>query len=250
MSTPAAKKLLSHPDREKILNELKGDKSLRAISKRLKEKYPDNPELVISISTLHAYRKEFCEVDVNVIKDIRKAKKEKQKLKKEAREKKVITGALEYQEKINEIVDAELDVAKKIMRLDAIIESRMEYWYNQISVSEGKAIPTADKELRAYMDRQMGLLAQYKKFVEGMADKTVDHNININIINDQVSIIQGVIQDCLRALSPEQACLFMDSVNARLNQAGYRPQLSESVSLKVLDQIENQLGDGSSADAN
>ena len=38
------------------------------------------------------------------------------------------------------------------------------------------------------------VLGQYKKLVEGMADKTIDYNVNINVLNDQLNIIRDVIK--------------------------------------------------------
>ena len=116
----------------------------------------------------------------------------------------------------------------------------MEYWFN--AIKSGDAAPQqADKELRNYMDRQMALLQQYKKFVEGMADHTVDYNVNITVMNDQVSIMRDTIKDVLEELDPEKAILFMDKLNNRLNQITYSSDIVEPVSVQKIDSMQAEL---------
>jgi len=100
------------------------------------------------------------------------------------------------------------------------------------------------------MDRQMALLAQYKKFVEGLADKTVDYNVNIKVMDEQITIIRDVIRECIASFAPEQAMLFMDKLNKRLSNTSYRPhELSDPVRLEDLQEAEFELlGDGTSDD--
>ena len=98
----------------------------------------------------------------------------------------------------------------------------MEYWFNAVASGEESA-SKGDKELRQFMDRQMNLLAQYKKFVEGMADKTIDYNVNITVMNDQITIIRDVIRECIAEMDPEQGMLFMEKLNSRMHALSYRP---------------------------
>lgn len=89
------------------------------------------------------------------------------------------------------------------------------------------------------MDRQMTLLGQYKKFVEGLADKTVDHNINITVFNDQIAVIRDVIRECIADFEPERAMLFLEKLNQRMADTTYRPQgLPEPVKLEDLQEAE------------
>jgi hypothetical protein len=209
-------KLLKHPDVEEITAALANGESVRSLEAKLKERYPDKKKFWITSVTLQKFRKKHLKLDGQVLKDIQDAGQAvKMELAEREKEEK-IRSLDSYKNKINEIADTKLDVARKILQLDALIETRMEYWFN--AISSGQAAPAkGDDELRKFMDRQMALLTQYKKFVEGMADKTIDHNINITVMNDQVVAIRDAIQECMLEFEPEVAMRFMEKLSARLD---------------------------------
>lgn len=230
-------KILVHPDKEQIIKWMTEGMSIREIKYRLDQKYFKRKRLRLSIPTLNNFRKFDLKLDKKVLDDIRMAKEDTE------REKEVetrLSNSVTYKDKINEIADTHLDVARKIVQLDQIIETRLEYWYN--ALTKGEASPsTADKEMRQYMDRQMVLLQQYKKFVEGVADKTVEHNVNITVLNDQLDMIKGVIKDVLRELDSETSIKFMDMFNKKLNSIQYSPQRKEDVDTKMLETINAEI---------
>ena len=237
-------KILKHIDKEEIIGRLSGGESIRNINKWIKNKYPGNKKLWISTVSLQNFRKNNLELDGKVLKDIQEAAAVKQKVTMEQHRLGELETTNAYQDKINEIADTHLDVSRKILQLDAIIETRMEYWFN--AIKSGEAAPqTADKELRQYMDRQLLLLQQYKKFVEGMADHTVDYNVNVTVINDQISFIRDIIKEVLEEFDSDVAMLFMDRLNQRLGHATYSPEIIEieAVDIKKIDKL---IGDGDS----
>lgn len=235
-------KILKHLDKEEIIKRLSGGESIRKTAAWLKDKYPDNKKLHISTVSLQNFRKHNLELEGRVLKDIQEANMAKKLQQQEEGRQKQLETTNAYQDKINSIVDTHLNVANKILRLDHIIEDRMEYWYNAIST--GEATPSqADKEMRQYMDRQMMLLQQYKKFIEGMADHTVDYNVNVTVMNDQVSLIRDIIREVLEEFDANTAILFMDKLSKRLNQATYSPDIVEPVNVKQLDNMQVKLLD-------
>lgn len=240
-----SKKIMKHPDKEDIIEMLNNGESVRGIESKLKKKYPTNKSLWLSSVTLQKFRKDKLQLEGKVLKDIQEAGRSQQQQLEEQGRQKALESSDAYKKKINEIVDSKLDVAKKILQLDLVIESRMEYWFNAVSSGEETAAK-GDKELRQFMDRQMALLAQYKKFVEGMADRTVDYNVNIKVMDEQITIIRDVIRECIASFDPEQAMLFMDKLSKRLANTSYRPQeLVAPVRLEDLQEAEFELlGEG------
>lgn len=241
------KKILKHPDKEEMIRMLNDGESVRNISAYFKKKYPSNKSLWVSTVTLQSFRKENLNLDGKVLKDIQEASK----VQKRQVEEKLLQHQLQstnaYQEKINKIAGSHLDVSQKIMQLDAVVGDRIEYWYNL--GKSGEEIPAkADHELRKFIDQQILLLGQYKKLVEGMADKTVDYNVNITILNDQISIIRDAIKETIaEEFGVDKAISFMDKLSKRLKQTSYRPQelvSVEPVSMKELQETELQLLEG------
>lgn len=232
-----SKKILKHIDKEEIISKLTNGESVRAVEAWLKEKYSKNKNLWITAVTLQEFRKKNLQLEGKVLKDIQEVGKAQKQKEEEIEKQHQLQMSDAYKKKINEIVDAKLDVARKILELDTIIEDRMEYWFNAVKSGEESA-SKGDKELRQFMDRQMNLLAQYKKFVEGLADKTVDYNVSITVVNDQINLIRDVIRECIAELSPEQAMIFMDKLNKRMNELNYRPINVSPVKLEDIQEAE------------
>lgn len=228
-----SKKILKHIDKEEIIEKLATGESVRAISGWLKKKHPNNRNLWLSSVTLQKFRKNNLQLEGQVLKDIQEAGRSQRQELDEQEKQKILQETNAYNKTINEIANSKLDVARKILELDAIIASRMEYWFNAVSTGAESA-SKGDKELRGFMDRQMALLAQYKKFIEGMADHTVDYNVNVNVMNEQAGIIREAIRECIAEFAPEQAMLFMEKLNKKLSNTAYRPELPAQVKLEDL----------------
>lgn len=238
-----SRKILNHPDKEDIIQMLTSGKSTRSVEEKLKSKYPKEKSKHISWITLQTFRKDHLKLEGKVLQDIQDAASVQKKQIEETMRQRQLESTDAYKDKINEIAHSKLDVSRKILQLDAIIESRMEYWYNMVASGEESAAK-GDNELRKFMAQQMELLGQYKKFVEGMADKTIDHNINVTVMNDQISTIREVIRECMSEFGPDQAMIFMEKLNRKLNVATYRPNMlkeAESVDIKDLQDIEYEL---------
>jgi len=235
---------MKHPDKEEIIEMLNNGESVRGIEAQLKEKYPNNKKLWLSSVTLQTFRKTKLQLEGKVLKDIQEVgRTQKQQLEEQGRQQQ-LEASDAYRKKISEIADSKLDVARKILQLDAVIETRMEYWYN--AVSSGEAVASkGDKELRQFIDRQMALLGQYKKFVEGMADKTVDYNVNVTVMNDQIDVLRDVIRECIAEFEPDVALRFMENLKHKLGALSYRAELpAPQVSLEELQEVEFEVLNG------
>ena len=229
-------KVLKHPDREEIIRRLTDGESVRKIVAWLAAKYPTAKHLRLTNPTVQAFRKEHLKLEGKVLQDIQEQRLVTNRVVKEQQRQASLESTNAYQDKINEIADSHLDVAKRILQLDAIIGNRMEYWFN--AIGKGDAMPQqADKEMRQYMDRQILLLQQYKKFVEGIADHTVEHTINIKIFNDQIVIFRDVIRVILIELDSDKAIRFMDMINRRLSGIAYEPIKPAPVDLEALNEL-------------
>lgn len=233
------KKIKNHPDKDEIIERFSRGESIREVQKWLNCKYRVwSKHNKISAPTLQLFRKEVMKLDGKVLEDLKKIKKEKDKeLEKEYIEQQVISTNA-YKEKLNQVANTHLDVAGKILQMDAIIGDRLEYWFNLLK-SGDQLPPKADNELRKYIDQQMIILQQYKKLVEGMADKKIDYNVNITVMNEQISTIQSTIRELItEELEPEKAIIFLDKLTDRLNNAQLPKELPAKVTTVEFDKLE------------
>lgn len=233
-------KILNHPDKEEIISRLNSGSSIRKTCAWLKEKYPNNKKLWISTVSLQHFRKTRLELDGKILRDIQDAAAVQQRAIDEQQKQALLEQTNAYRDKIDAIASTHLDTAKKILQLDAIIESRIEYWFNAIKNGDAVA-QQGDKQLQQYMDRMMNLLAQYKKFVEGMADHTVQHNVNITVMNEQISLIREVIRDVLQEFNPDVAMMFVDKLNKKLNELEYSQDIPKKLTSGDLRTIEAEI---------
>ena len=232
-----SKKVMKHIDREEIIARLTGGESVRSVESWLKEKYPKSKHLWITLPTLQGFRKDYLKLDGKVLKDLQETGKLQRRQEEEIERQQTLAMSNAYQKRLLEITDSKLDVARKILEMVAILDDRIEYHYNAVKSGEEVAAK-GDKELREFMDRMMNLLPQWKKFVDGLADKTVDYNVNVTVVNDQINIIRDVIRECIAEMAPEQAMMFMDRLNRKMSELNYRPVDVAPIKIEDLQEAE------------
>jgi small-conductance mechanosensitive channel len=210
-------KIQRHPRQDEIIARLSAGESVRSVQTWLNKIYERNPIWKVSLPTLQTFRKEVLKIDGKVLKDIQEERGKQEDELETQYIAQAVTDSSAYQDKIKQIADSHLDVATRIIQMDAIVGDRLEHWFNLVKA--GEDLPQkADYELRKYIDQQMMILTQYKKLIEGMADKRVDYNVNITVMNEQIQGMQSVIVDLIREeMGPEKALDFMDKLSNRLS---------------------------------
>ena len=113
--------------------------------------------------------------------------------------------------------------------MDAIITSRIEYYYNLLQ--NGGSIKE-DRIFLDYINTLKSIMQDWKKYIEGFADKKIEHNINVSVVNDQVKVIQEVMYEVLQEMNPELIPIFVSKVNSRVESIEYR---SETYNKYIID---------------
>lgn len=215
-------KVLAHPDKEIIIKWLTDGIPVREVEARLKEKYPKKPQghLRISFSTLQQFRTEH----LNLKEEVLSAIKEAGQLTRENIRREVISDEVKkttsYQEKINSIASDQLSVNKELVKVFNLIEDRMEAFYDRIANNSTVDV-REERVFQKYLEQFTSVLEHYKKYVEGYTE-TSNHNININIMNDQVGLIREAVREVLSETEPELAVKFMGKLNSKMGNLIYR----------------------------
>ena len=220
---------MQHPDKEVIISKLIEGESLREIESWLKNKYPRKKRLHISYMTLQKFRQENLNIEGQVLDDIKNKRNEKIREETIAEQKMIIESSNAYQDKINSVVQNEIDVSKRLLEMDALITSRIEFYYNMLQ--EGGGVKE-DKVFLEYVNMMKGLMQDWKKYIEGFADKKVDHNININVAFDQVKVLKSVIYDILEEIDPALISLFINKLDTKMRELEYE----DSYYLEIKDE--------------
>lgn len=213
-----SKKVLNHPDKEEIIKKLIEGESLRGIEEWLKNKYPKKKRLHVSYMTLQKFRQDHLNIEGQVLDDIKNKRNEKRRDEVIAEHKMEVAKTNAYQEKINQVVDSEIDVTKRLLEMDSLISSRIEFYYNLLQ--EGGGV-REDKVFLEYVSMMKGIMQDWKKYIEGFADKTVDHNININVAFDQIKILKSVIYEVLEEIDPQLINVFINKLDTKMRELDY-----------------------------
>jgi len=207
-----SKKILNHPNKEDIIKKLLGGESVKEVEGWLKDKFPRRKRLHISYMTLQKFRSEHLNLKGDVLDDIKNKRSDLDQAALEAETKLIVTNSSAYQQKIEEIASNKLDVSKRLLEMDSLINSRLEFYYNMLQ--NGGSLKE-DKIFIEYINTMKGIMQDWKKYVEGIADKRVEHNININVVNEQARILKETVIDVLEEMSPELITIFVDRLDAR-----------------------------------
>ncbi len=206
-------KVARHPDKEEIIKMLLNGESVKQVEAWLKKKYPRTKRLHISYMTLQKFRSENLNIKGDLLEDIKLKKKTDELISADTELKLAVSNSSEYQKKINEIVSNEMDVQRKLLEMEKLISSRMEFYYN--TVAAGGNIKH-DRLFLEYLNMMRSIMQDWKKYIEGFADKKIEHNLNVNVVNDQINIMKEVVIDVLRDMDPALVLIFMEKLNYKM----------------------------------
>lgn len=207
-------KVLKHPDKEEIIKRLlKGD-SLKQVEAWLKKKYSGRKRMQISWITLQKFRKEHLNIHGDVLEDLKTAKNTKIRDMNEENVKKLVSESSHYQQMIHEIASNELDASRRLLEMDKLINARLIYFFNLLQSDDGGL--REDRVFLEYIREYRAVLESWKKFIEGHADKKIEHNINITYVNEQLNVLKGIVFELLKELDPALVPIFVEKLNKKM----------------------------------
>jgi hypothetical protein len=93
-----------------------------------------------------------------------------------------------------------------------------------------------DKMFIELLNTQRGLVQDWKKYVDGVADKKIEHNINLNVVNEQVTVLKNIVFEILQQMDPRLVPIFIEKINSRLSDMNYGSnQYQQYKQLDVID---------------
>lgn len=211
-------KVSKHPDKEEIIKKLLNGDSVKQVESWIKGKYPKNKRYHISYMSLQNFRTNHLNIKGDLLEDIKNRRKQNQEELDNQETKLILSSSSEYQKKLDEIVSTEIDVNRKLLEMEKLISSRLEYYFNIIMAGGSTK---HDKVFLEYLNAMRAIMQDWKKYVEGVADKKIEHNISVQIVDAQVKIMKEAMYDVLREMDPELILIFMEKLNKRMQQLSY-----------------------------
>lgn len=234
MSPPS--KILDHPDKNDIIQWLTQGMSVREVEKRLSQKYPKKGQshLRVSHSTIQSFKTNHLNIKGKVLEDIKDQTSSMRMWQRNLEKQKAVEETTAYQQAITKIAEEELDVRKELLKVFTIIESRIESLFEKVH-NDDYINKDLEKSLQGYLDQFLKVLDQHKKYVEGYKE-TTEHNVNINIVNDQVTLLREAIRETMVEIDPSLALEFMNKFSIKLRELTYTDEsgVSEAILNKAL----------------
>lgn len=214
------KKILTHPSRTKIVRMLKQGLGVREVAKRIREMHPDDKKLHLTPGTLQKFRKEKLDLDAEAIKMLKDAEKDKQEIREARKEDSQLRGMPVYREVLQKALDAHVDIRQSLANIEALVSARIEAIFDK-----GSNISTnEDANLQKYFSTYITTIERWAKYIDKIADQTIEANVNVTVIEDQMAVIRECIRETLMEVNPELAVRFFEKLEKRLSTLSYRPQ--------------------------
>lgn len=242
-------KIVAHPDRNLITKLLSQGEGVRSVEKILKDRHPDDKSKHITFMTLQAYRKNFLNLDKEALSIIKQEEQAKLKAKQEALIDRQIKNLPSYKEALGSVKNEHIDIRRTLKNLEVLINHRMEILFDL--GAQGKLSQKREENLLGYMEKQLSVLEKWGKYVDKIADKTIQTDVNITVVQDQAVLIREAILEALDEVSPEIKIKFLEKLNSKLDNTVYRKKKTTSIknikdsAHKMLDQyVDVEIDDG------
>lgn len=213
-------KILSHPARNTIIRMLSQGQGIRTVARYLREKYPDDKKLHVSEPTLQKFRKEKLNIEGQALDAIKQAAKEKKAIKEEKKEDTKLRRLPAYKEKIQEAVDLQVDIRKELSELLVLVKSRTEDLFDK--AARGEITINEEANLQRYFQAWTTAIERWAKYIDKVADKTVETNVNITVIEDQMCVLREAIVETIQEMAPELKIKFLDKLSNKMTDLSYR----------------------------
>ena len=211
---------------------------VRAVAKAIKELHPEDKQLWISVPTLQKFRKEKLNLDGKAIEEIKIAVKEKKEMKELKKEETTLRNIPAYKEKLQEALDLHVDIPQQLRELLVLVKARVEDLFDRSS--NGTLSVNEEMNLHKYFASWTTTIQQWAKYVDRIADRTVETNVNITVIEDQMATIREAVREVLEEMEPSLALKFYDKLNAKMTSLTYVPNKTVSFS-NIRDETKTML---------
>lgn len=238
-------KILNHPDREEIIQKLVSGLSPNKVCDWLNEKYftEEDKYLRITVKAISDFRSRYLNLNREAVRLLKKERQKKElglphnanagsflertdetEEEHEIRVKETLFQSPTYREKLKEITEATLDGPRLIKELVALIQSRLEVYFNEIASGStiGNTIK-ADKQFAEYVSLMKDLVKDAKKIEEDYNSQPEAGQVHLNVVHEQIGIIRDIVKDLLAEFSPDLALEFTDRLNKKLTTVKYEP---------------------------
>jgi len=207
-----------HPNKEEIDERLLAGESVQAVENWLKQKFSKNKKLQLNRMTLQAYRKNFLDLDGDVLADIKKERQVKLAEEKKRRAVEIVHAEPAYQlAKAKYAEGYALQISQTNQRLEECYRKLQE----QMTIMEGEKVHHLNAKVIVEQINQMRGILKDAFDMEQKIKEDQQTNINIDVgrITREIQIIKTAVRETITELCPEVWPAFMEKLKDKLQAA-------------------------------
>jgi len=201
---------------------------VRAVAKEIKNLHPKNKKLHVSVPTLQKFRKEKLNLEGEALEAVKQATKEKKAIKTAKKEDTQLRKIPAFREAVEKAVNVHVDIRQELQELLVTVKTRVEDLFDR--AADGTLSVNEEANLHKYFASWTTTIQQWAKYIDKIADKTIETNVNITIIEDQMAALRGAIKEVIsEELDHEAATRFMHKLSEKISELTYKPKAHESM---------------------
>jgi hypothetical protein len=212
-------KIKDHPDKEQIVERILAGDSVRVIEAWLKQKYPMNKNLQISFISLQSYRKNYLNLEGDVIKELQAQRQQLQVDRKYELQQDTIKQTHAYQAGLNNYVQSSLiDYNAEIMRLMNDIRDGID---KLKEMDQKKGSHLNHQAIAGYLDKYKAVIELHNKMIREQEKKQgAQLSEDYAILEQKLQILIDAVKDAFNQTNPDGLFVFMAIVKDKMRQAG------------------------------
>lgn len=208
------KKLLDHPEKQKIINKLLSGDLPKDVAQYLKLKYTkdDETHLRLSINLLQEFKTKHLD-KAGFLQKIVQADQDG-KLDKAIAES--LLANKEWKDRLAEYIDDEIDLKKEIRDLLHILKARAEQVFDKIQESPGNI--KLDYVMAKYFELLGNVIEKADKIINERPDQRIEHTHTVQVVEEYSIVLQETIRELLLRMGPEYSATFMEMLADKMNK--------------------------------
>jgi len=222
-------KILGHPNKNLIVRMLTNGHGVRAVAKELKNLHPKDKKLHVTPTTLQKFRKQHLNLEGDVLDSVKQATREKKEIKDKKKEESKLRRIPAFRQAVEKAANLHVDIRQELQELLVTVKMRVEDLFDR--AAEGTLSVNEEANLHKYFAGWTTTIQQWAKYVDKIADKTIETNVNITIIEDQMAAIRSAVRETIEEeMDHETATRFMHRLSNKIAELSYRKKNHESIS--------------------
>jgi len=93
----------------------------------------------------------------------------------------------------------------------------------------GGGTKTDEDSLLKYFNTYILTLEKWSKYIDKVADYTVETNINVTVIEDQMSVVREAVYEIMREMEPTMAVKFLEKLDNKMKTLQYKQERKMSL---------------------